>query len=144
MSDREGVSVSIKGNGGKDDTWEVFHGTPENVKNLMADYYGLEVSADMTAMEVRLMAEAAARGTGALSRGLGARVATTAPQPASEAPGAPAAAAAAEDFTWLLEAIDASATEDALHQLWAENRKLFDANPSLLDAWKARGRALVA
>lgn len=42
---------------------------------------------------------------------------------------------------WLLGQIAACNTVEELRRLWAENQAAF-ANPVVMDAWKARGRAL--
>ncbi|MGI5530135.1 hypothetical protein ACQEVX_22930 [Streptomyces syringium] len=86
----------------------------------------------MTLGELVLEATQLAQGSSHIARGLGAHVIPQQPAiaPSEGTPGGT-----------LLDQIEACESVKQLKKLWAENQSAF-ADPGVMGAWKARGRAL--
>lgn len=154
------MSVTIKYGKGHDDTWAGFTGSPEDIREYVISYFGLDRAsvAGLTTDEVVLNATQLAHSTRNVAAALGA-VAIPSSESAASAPaqatsssggGDPWAAAAGSassapaqpEVNPLVAQIEASPTVDDLKRLWAENQAAFAADANLMSAWKARGKAL--
>lgn len=151
-----GITVTIKYGKGYEETWVVFRGSVDEVRDDLTDFFGLQRvnASNLTLSELVVNATSVAHGLGNLAAGLGATVTEShAAEPA--APAAPETPAPASD-AWtqaaattpeppaapsLLDNISRAPDVPALQRLWAENQAAF-ADPAVMDAWKARGRAL--
>lgn len=156
MSERS-TTVTIKYGKNYDDTWAVFKGAPIEVRQDIVDYYGLAPEREWTLNDVVLAATQAAHGLGAIVNGFGGATRSedgtvqTAVVPiaesssgssdvwdqASSTPAEPAAPA----VNPLLAQIAGVANVADLKRMWAENQAEF-ADPEIMAAWKARGKAL--
>ncbi|MFI2674004.1 hypothetical protein ACH5AU_31360 [Streptomyces albidoflavus] len=151
MSDTQrSVQVTVKSGREQDDWWAVFRGANHEVYDDLSVFFGLD-SENVTNLSLHeLVSEASklAQGAALITKGLGATP-IPAPQPSAgdpwtEAahPAAPAEVSAAQDSTTaLLDQVAACATTEELKRLWATNQAAF-ADQAVMDAWKARGRAL--
>lgn len=146
-----GVTVTLKFGGGFEYPWVVLRGTPDEVKQDIAQIFGFESAsvADATIASVIRDAAQEALALGNALAGLGAQPVRrnsggskggSKSQP-DEAQADVAAAAAADPLAELKKAIDDAADIDALKVLWAENQEAFQ-DADLLAAWKAKGQAL--
>lgn len=156
------VSVTIKVPESKkyagDNPWTVFKsGSPEALKKMIAEAYGLEHEG-LLLSDVTINAQRAASGLGAVAHGLGGQVLSQGPGNASES--ASEAPSESTDDVWsqvsqerekaeeepkkdpILVAIEQSKTVDELKQLWAENQTKFNDNAEYMAAWKAKGKSL--
>ncbi|MEU7643372.1 hypothetical protein [Streptomyces huasconensis] len=112
-----------------------FNGAVAEVRDDIATSFGFD-SNSVTALNLHeLVAEAAqlAQGTTTVMEGLGEAHVV----PHDEDRGVPAQSPANP----VLDQIAACATVDDLRRLWATNQDAF-SDPAVMDAWKARGRAL--
>ncbi|MFJ8583572.1 hypothetical protein ACIRD2_02790 [Streptomyces sp. NPDC093595] len=150
MSDTQrSVTVTIKSGPERDDWAAAFKGAAYEVYDDVATFFGFERESVTTLSLHELVSEASktAQGVATVVRDLGATVVPSA-QPAApgEDPWAAAQTAPAREqgsAASLLEQINACATTDDLKRLWARNQDAF-ADQAVMDAWKARGRALKA
>lgn len=154
------VSVTIKVPESKkfagDNPWTVFKsGSPETLKKMIAETYGLEHEG-LLLSDVTINAQRAASGLGAVAHGLGGRVLSQGPGNTSES--ASEAPSEGSDDVWsqvsqekaeeepkkdpILVAIEQSKTVGELRQLWAENQPKFNDNADYMAAWKAKGKSL--
>lgn len=142
VADEGRITVTIKYGKGYDDSWAVFRGTAETIQQDIVTYFGLDGKSvsDLTPSELVVEATRTAQAATMIVKGLDARII---PQPASTAPApaSPPAKSSAESPGGLLEQIEQCASAEALKQLWATNQGAFK-DPAVMDAWKARGRAL--
>ena len=156
-----GVSTTIKNGKGYEESWHGFTGSPEAVREDIITYFGLdrESVAGLTAFEVSITAERIAHSAKNAVRTLGATPVKPADQvdPAAAPAGdvwAQADAATAETSATpaqapvegpnpLLAQIEDVTEIPALQRLWAENQAAF-ADAEVMDAWKAKGKALQA
>lgn len=146
-----------------DNPWLVFEGDVEGVKEMIAAAFGLDPTG-LSLHSVTLNAQNIATSTGHALQGLGASVLSegSANKPAS----APAesggdvwsqAQGGQSGPPWpteekkdepkvdpVLAAIEGCQSVSELQQVWAENQDAFNANPSYMDSYKAKGRALTA
>lgn len=164
-----GISVTIKGDepGGKYNdaktpgTWVVFHGSPAKVKEQICEFFGLEFSENYQRPLFDLVNEATNlfKAAANASRTLGASVLTksdgTPAQSSSDvwqqaqqgetSPPWPTEEKKAEPkVDPVIAAIEGCSSVADLQQVWAENQDAFNANPSYMDTYKAKGRALTA
>jgi hypothetical protein len=159
MSETEGsTSVTIKHGKGYEETWTVFRGTNGELRNDIADYFGMadEYVASVTLHELVIAATHLAHGTGNVAAVLGAtpigiiEQMTAGPTgaaawdafdgksitaPPVEVPAAPHAA--------LVTALETAATTDVLKELWAKNQAAF-SDADVKAAYSTRGKALKA
>ncbi|MEU0739274.1 hypothetical protein [Streptomyces sp. NPDC006134] len=152
MSDiHRSVTVTVKSGKNHDDWWAVFRGTSYEVYEDVATFFGFERESvtNLSLHELVNEASKTAQGVATFVRELGATIVPS-PKPAapSEDPWAAAQAAPAPSHeqgpaSALLEQIAACQTTDELKKLWATNQQAF-ADQAVMDAWKARGRALKA
>ncbi|WP_327175486.1 hypothetical protein OG599_09305 [Streptomyces sp. NBC_01335] len=151
MSDTQrSVTVTVKSGKDYDSWWAVFRGATFEVYDDVTTFFGFD-SETVTSLSLHeLVGEASqlAQGSALITRQLGA-TAIPAPKPAAagEDPwvaaqatdASPAASAGAA--TALLEQVAACRTTEELKRLWATNQAAF-ADQAVMDAWKARGRAI--
>lgn len=144
------ISVTLKYGKGFEESWAVFRGeTAAELKNSIADYFGLDHNLDLTLHELVINVTGIAHGTATAAAALGAVAipsSDTEKAPAAESSGdlwdeTPAQEAAAGPS--ILDRIAACASVDDLKALWADNQAAFN-DASVMEAWKARGRELKA
>lgn len=160
MSDPRGrgITVTIKYGKGYEDTWAVFHGTVDDVRADLVDFFGLASASEtmLTLSDLVVNATAVAHGVGNVASALGGVViaSTSARAPVAEE-SAPAEAGRPDPWKQaaatpapresepdpLLVQIQQAPTVRALELLWVENQAAF-SEPTVMDAWKARGREL--
>lgn len=147
-SHEHGITVTIKYGKGYEDTWAVFRGPSEVVRKQIIDYFGFECEpvTSLTLSELVVEATSIAHGTGNIAGLLGGRiVATEAPSdeddPWAAASAAPAPAAKEEPNGWILSEIAKQTSVADLQKVWAANQSFF-ADPAVMTAYKAKGRAL--
>ncbi len=138
-----GLTVTIKYGKGYDDSWVVFRGDRESVRQDIIAYFGMDDAsvATLTLSELVVNATQVAHGKGALASQLGATVinSTVATQgkPVEEAKPEPVK----NEANPVLALIEAATDVDALKRLWATNKAAFN-DPAAMAAWKAKGQAL--
>ncbi|GGU41346.1 hypothetical protein GCM10010211_00380 [Streptomyces albospinus] len=147
-SHEHGITVTIKYGKGYEDTWAVFRGPSEVVRKQIIDYFGFECEpvTSLTLSELVVEATSIAHGTGNIAGLLGGRiVATEAPSdeddPWAAASATPAPAAKEEPNGWILGEIAKQTSVADLQKVWAANQSFF-ADPTVMTAYKAKGRAL--
>lgn len=161
------VTVTIKYGAGYDQTWVSFSGLVDEVRDDIAAFFGLvcETETKLTVSDLVVNATTTAHAVAQVATNLGGTViearsqpsANTA-QPAQPATSATANAAGPDPWTQAAQPRDAAAASEpnpllglidkasdlrALQRLWADNQAAF-ADPAMLAAWKAKGRALQA
>lgn len=149
-----GITVTIKYGKGYEQTWAVFHGLPDEVREDIVSFFGMqgENVVNLTLSDVVVNATSIAHGVGTIAATFGATVIaseTRKPEPAAVDTGSDAWAQASAprqaDETPAANPVLASIAQapdvPALQRIWAENQAAF-ADPAVMDAWKARGRAL--
>ena len=160
MSDPRGrgITVTIKYGKGYEDTWAVFHGTVDDVRTDIADFFGLTPASetDITLSDLVINATAVAHGVGNVAGKLGGVViASTSEQTPASGESAPPEAGRPDPWKQaaatpapqepepnpLLAQIQQAPTVRALELLWVENQAAF-SEPSVMAAWKTRGREL--
>ncbi|MFF4528200.1 hypothetical protein ACFY1P_02910 [Streptomyces sp. NPDC001407] len=151
QSHEHGISVTIKYGEGYKDTWAVFRGPSEVVRAQIVDYFGFdsEPVTNLSLSELVVEATSIAHGTGNIAGLLGGRIVPEQAAPA-QATGAPDPWAQAEQpdakeepHGWILGEIAKQASIADLQRLWASNQSFF-ADPSVMAAYKAKGRELKA
>lgn len=153
--------MTIKYGKGYEETWAVFNGQTQEVRQDILDYFGIgSVSvANLTLSELVVNVTNLAHGKGNVAALMGGvvlgsqpteatanvpaqRTSDEAQQPTSDDGwGDEPAAPAGNPLQPLYDAVEACADKDALKRLWAENQVAF-ADADLLAAWKAKGKAL--
>lgn len=154
-ADRE-MNVTIKVPESKryagDNPWFVFRGAPEAVREMLIEAFDLDKDLDLFAVVLNAQRIATAGGV------LGGKVIS---------PGTAAAGTSSADAAWqraqgsgqqgppwteekqaepvdaILAGIESATTVEDLQRHWAENQDSFTANPSYMDAYKAKGKALM-
>lgn len=144
------VTVTIKAGKGYEDSWYVFRGRPEEVKEQIISFFGIPSAsvASLSPFEVAVNARQIAQGNESTVAALGGTIVQDKPSQPQSTPGddpwasvGPQDAAPAENP--MLAQIAATKDVQELQRLWAENQAAF-ADPVVMDAWKARGKALQA
>jgi hypothetical protein len=148
------MTVTIKYGTGYDEPWAVFHGRPDEIQEDLTAYFGIPSDAvqGLTLSEIVVNATAMAHGLSAVVSGLGATVVASQPQASTSPPTAAAAPDAWEQASTspapeqpaadpILASIQNAQDIQSLQRVWAENRDAF-TEPAVMEAWKARGRAL--
>lgn len=144
------VSVTLKHNGQFEDPWIVFEGSVTNVRSQIIDALGIEDSSELTlhalVVEADTMTKAAynvgkelngtPRGTG--GRGWQRKPADSTPRKAAE----PEKSEEEKLVERMVAEVETKTSIDDLQRYWAENRALFAEHTVLMDAYKAKGRAL--
>jgi hypothetical protein len=162
MSDPRGrgITVTIKYGRGYQDTWAVFHGSVDDVRADLTDFFGLASASetDLTLSDLVVNATAVAHGVGNIASALGGVViASEAAGPVVTEPSAPDSTERPDPWKQadatappqepepdpVLTQIQQAPTVRALELLWVENQAAF-AEPAVMAAWKARGRELNA
>lgn len=149
-----GVSTTIKNGKGYEESWHGFTGPPDDVREDIINYFGLDRASvtGMSTFEVSIVAERIAHSAKNAVRTLGASPVKPADQtdPAAADAGTdpwadttPAKPAEPEGPNPMLALIEAVADVAALQRLWAENQAAF-ADEAVMAAWKAKGKALTA
>lgn len=151
-----GITVTIKYGKGYEQSWVVFHGLAEEIRDDIVSFFGMqrENVVNLTLSELVVNATSVAHGLGNLAAGLSATVVESrSMEPAAHM--ASAASVATSD-AWaqaatttpespaapsLFDDISRAPDVPALQRFWAENQAAF-ADPAVMDAWKARGREL--
>ncbi|WJN63443.1 hypothetical protein [Streptomyces phage phiScoe56] len=157
------LTVTIKYGKGYEETWAVFKGNPEEVREDIISYFGVmrDSVSELTLSELVVEMTSLAHGKGNIARFLGGTIippSEAAAPPAQTAPtGDPWAAAqsnqssppaasqpeAEDPNAYILGEIEKQTDVAALKRLWAENQSFF-SDPSVMAAWKAKGKALSA
>ncbi|WJN62732.1 hypothetical protein [Streptomyces phage phiScoe15] len=157
------LTVTIKYGKGYEETWAVFKGSPEEVREDIISYFGVmrDSVSELTLSELVVEMTSLAHGKGNIARFLGGTIippSEAAAPPAQTAPtGDPWAAAqsttpvhtvadnqqAEDPNAYILGEIEKQTDVASLKRLWAENQSFF-SDPSVMAAWKAKGKALSA
>ncbi|MGW6745433.1 hypothetical protein ACWGDX_32625 [Streptomyces sp. NPDC055025] len=138
------ITVTIKYGRGHDDSWAVFRGSPTEVRKDIEAFFSLDGKsvADLSLHELVVEAGQIAQSTTTVAKGLNARIVPqTAPEPTAARKAAEAPASAQSMANAVLEQIAACKNTEELRRLWATNQTAF-GDQAVMDAWKARGRAL--
>lgn len=156
------VSVTFKYGKGYEEPWVVFQGTAAEVRAEIASFFGVteEVHKDFTLSELVVFANNVAHGKGAAAAILGATPVPSSmtgqsafdivdaeaggQQKAGDEPARQAQSEQDAEVGALLGKIAEATSRDALKDIWARNRALFDAKPELTEAYKAKGKSLPA
>ncbi|MFI5861796.1 hypothetical protein [Streptomyces sp. NPDC051546] len=144
------ISITIKYGKSYEDTWAVFRGSVRQVRELLCDYFGFECK-DVTSLSLSdlvVNATSLAHGKGNIASILDAQIipadtATAAPadDPWAAASAVPSQPQTDSGSTWILGEIEKQTSVADLQKLWAANQTHF-ADPAVMTAYKARGRAL--
>ncbi|WLW38583.1 hypothetical protein [Streptomyces phage Verabelle] len=156
------LTVTIKYGKGYEETWAVFKGNPDEVREDIISYFGLmrDSVTELTLSELVVEVTSLAHGKGNIARFLGGTIippSEAGPDPApaassnedpwaaasSSTPSAPAAQPAEDPNAYILGEIEKQADVAGLKRLWAENQNFF-SDPAVMAAWKAKGKALSA
>jgi hypothetical protein len=144
------ISITVKYGKGYDETWAGFRGSVEDVREDITSYFGLDSASvtDLTLNELVINVTQQAHGVVTAVKALGGKVITKAESDEAQQPSAGGdpwteAEKPADPLKFFQDAIEAATTKDALKLLWAENQAVFADKP-LMDAWKAKGKALSA
>ncbi|MEU3265132.1 hypothetical protein [Streptomyces bacillaris] len=143
------IGVTIKYGKGYEDTWAVFRGSVGQVRELICDYFGFECKYEtgLSLSDLVVNATNLAHGKGNVASILDARIISEAPAQTAESDPWTAASAPQEEQStsntsaWILGEIEKQASIADLQKLWASNQAMF-ADPAVMTAYKARGRAL--
>lgn len=138
----EGQSIIIKVPYGAGASEVTFGGTENSLREKLCSFFGLDCKSVTAHSLHEILVEVGqlARGSELIASDLGAHVVPQAsPLPTSAAQAAPTGSPSAA----ILEQIAACRTADELRRLWVTNQAAF-SDPPVMDAWKARGRALQA
>jgi hypothetical protein len=157
------LTVTIKYGKGYEETWAVFKGGTDEVREDIISYFGLmrDSVTELTLSELVVEVTSLAHGKGNIARFLGGTIippseAGPDPAPAASAPSGdpwaavgsgaatpPAAQPAEDPNAYILGEIEKQSDVAGLKRLWAENQNFF-ADPAVMAAWKAKGKALSA
>lgn len=160
MSEARGITVTIKYGKGYDDTWVVFKGAADEIRQDVADYFGLERDSltGLALSDIVTNATNVAHGKGLIATQLGATVISEERTPPAKSQGDPWASigqgepvrtvadqapAEHDKNAWILGEIAKQTSRTALKKLWAENQTFF-ADEIVMDAYKAKGKELPA
>ncbi|GAB2329215.1 hypothetical protein [Streptomyces variabilis] len=139
------ITVTVKYGGDQEDSWAVFRGAAYEVYDDIVTFFGLDSKSVTNLSLNELVIEAAqlAQSSTRIVRGLDARIVPQPPERADAARNTAGAAppTASGASSAVLEQIAACKSVNELRQLWATNQAAF-ADQAVMDAWKARGRAL--
>ncbi|PHQ49488.1 hypothetical protein BLA24_25980 [Streptomyces cinnamoneus] len=138
------VTVTIKCGAAQEDPQLSFRGPSAEVQEDIAACFGFDRKSvsGLTLHELVAEANQLAQGASTVMRGFpGARVVPQGDERNESAQSTTPPAGHQETENPLLEQITACATTDDLRRLWATNQHAF-TDPAVMDAWKARGRAL--
>ncbi|MCY0923278.1 MULTISPECIES: hypothetical protein [Streptomyces] len=136
------ITIKVPCGEGESAPHATFTGTTNNLREEIGSFFGLDCKSVTNHTLHELLAEVGqlAKSTEAVISGLGAQVI---PQVAAPTPTPPQAAPTGSPSAAILEQISACQTPEELRRLWAANQAAF-AETVVMDAWKARGRALQA
>jgi len=141
------VSVTLKSDS-RDGTWIVFHGSTQEIRRQIIETFELFEARETPLWELINEATSLYKAAGNASAGLGGRSLKKSEGNAATGSAWDKVAAGAEpepevdpNIARLTAAIEAATTTDALRDLYARNAAHF-ANPDLLAAWQAKGKAL--
>ena len=142
------ISVTLKSDG-RDGTWIVFHGNAGEIRRQLIATFDIEDAEGAPLFDLINEATRIYKSTGNVSAGLGGRVvgkksdgnAATGSAWDKVAEGEKPEPEVDPNIARLTAAIEAATTTDALRDLYARNAAHF-ANPDLLAAWQAKGKAL--
>lgn len=158
------ITVTIKYGKGYDDTWAIFTGLADQVRQDIVDFFGLDRESGnrLSLSDLVVSATNVAHGVGTLAREFGATPITD-PRERPRRDGPQARGAGADPWKQaatvpdsrpesrtesspapsLIDLITQASSVDVLKKLWAANQAAFK-DPAVMAAWKARGRALTA
>ena len=139
VTDPAGIGVTIKTGKGYDDSWYTFRGNVAQIRKDIIEFFGMDSASvsGLTLNDIAVNATQIAQGKRAAASALGATVissTTETAQPKQEEKPQPEA-------NPIFEMIENATSVEDLKRLWAENQNTF-ADPTIMAAWKARGRAL--
>ncbi|MEU7400100.1 hypothetical protein [Streptomyces sp. NPDC044948] len=160
MSEARSITVTIKYGKSYEDTWAVFKGSAGEVRQDILEYFGIESDSvtGLTLSDIVTNATQIAHGKGLIATQLGATVVAQEP---AEAPAKPQgdpwasvgtsqpvtvadqAPAQQDANSWILGEIAKQTNRADLKKLWANNQSFF-SDPSVMDAYKAKGKSLPA
>jgi hypothetical protein len=164
VSEGRGITVTIKYGKSYEDTWAVFKGGAGEVRQDILDYFGIESDSvtGLTLSDIVTNATNIAHGKGLIATQLGATVIAQEPAEAPAKPQgdpwasvgrgepvrtvadqAPASSPEQDKNAWVLGEIAKKTTRAELKKFWAENQSFF-ADPAVMSAYKAKGKALPA
>lgn len=149
------ISVTLKQDG-KDGTWLVFHGSAAEVRGQITDTFVMEDDGSAPLYDLINEATRLYKASGNVTSALGGRVikggdSNDAKQSGTGSAWDRAAGNGAETPTEpevdpnvvrLTAEIEAVTEVPALKELYARNKAVFDANPDLIAAYKAKGKSL--
>lgn len=147
-----GTTVTIKYGKGFEETWVVFNGLTDEIRDDILLYFGVERESvtELTLSEIVLNVTQLAHAKGNVGKYLGGTFinqssqseARSSAEPSGD-PWAEAGAAPAQPKeNPLFGLVESCATVDELKRLWAENQEAFKEDEKLTAAWKAKGKAL--
>lgn len=151
--DSGGLTITLKYGKGYEESWAVFKGSPERIREDIIAYFGMDGASvsGFTLNEVVIEATTIAHGGAAAAAGLGGRVIAqpkkTEQPVGNDAPADDVWAAAEKEAAEppknpLLVAIESASSVDALKLLYAENQSAFTSDADLFNQWKAKGKSL--
>ena len=147
------VTVTIKAGKGYEDSWYVFRGDAEAVKEQLIGFFALDRAsvASLSPFETAVNARQIAQSISDVSAKLGAVAIGAVPSGPSANAEAAALGTAPADDPWaeadepvrnpLYGRIEAATSKDELKLIWAENQAAF-SDAELMAAWKAKGKSL--
>lgn len=155
MSDRAGISLTIKYPEAAKFAgapWAVFHGTVQEVRDQVTDYFALDTEAtkDLSVHELAIIADKTVRGSAAVASVLGGT--PVADKPATtdnpwaqfdSKDGDQPAKPIENPHAGLIDKLTHAATVDELKTLWAKNKDAF-SDEAVKAAYGERGKALTS
>lgn len=143
LSPKSEVVVTVKYGKGYEEPWVVFHGPDvDAVKRQLIEFFGMSPeSMALSGHSIVVNARSIAQGMGVIADAFPGAMVVSEEESASLTP-PPEPTPAAENP--LLAKIEAQTTRDDLVKLWAENKAAFDADATLMDAYRAKGKSLPA
>jgi hypothetical protein len=153
-SGESSTGVTIKYGSGYEDAWMTFKGSPEGIRSQLIAAFGME-SASVSTLSLAELVSVASRHAQAINAGSSVgRIVSGSPSSEAETEQETEQKIDAENDPWavkpeapkdpLFQAIEAEGSVEGLKRLYAENKAKFEADTTLTEAWRTRGRALSA
>lgn len=155
------VTVTIKYGKGYEETWAVFRGTVQEVREMVIDYFGITPDAitELSTHELVINVTNLAHGTGNVAAMLGGTVIAAPVTAAPAITGGNPWEGLEENHTdsnamdpilppqekpnaWLYPMIADSTTVDELRRLYATHSTILESDADVKAAWSARGKEL--
>lgn len=135
-----------------DNPWVVFEGSdPTTVRDLVAEAFGMTDIEGLTLFDVVCNAEKQAVAAANVINGLGGTVISSGKGGGSawsrakgDSSSQPASEPSEPEVNPLIAEIEKQTSRADLQKLWAENKAAFDADSSLMDLYRAKGKSLPA